>query len=177
MKEVMKALMLKLVGCPYIWGGANPWTGLDCSGFAIWVMQVFGILPSGDWTAQGLCDHLKHCGECGIDQADVGDLVFYAPDGKHIGHVMVALGGGLCVGASGGDAQTTTREIAAKQGAAVKVKPIHYRGDLNRIIKVSLILEALDAEIGRKVSPQVQFGEARPVAPAPPAAAGEGAHV
>jgi len=166
MKEALRNLLLKMVGCPYIWGGANPWTGLDCSGFAIWCLQVFGVLSSGDWTAAELAAHLQHVGECRIDEADVGDLVFYAPDGIHISHVMVALGRGLCVGASGGGPDTETFDDARKLGAAVKVKPIRYRSDLVKILRVSLILEAIEAEAWEKRAPLDATAQAHG-APAP----------
>jgi cell wall-associated NlpC family hydrolase len=129
MRDVLRNLVLKLVGCPYIWGGANPWTGLDCSGFVIWVFQVFNVLPSGDWTAASLSEHFADLtGERVVGSEDLGDLVFYGPGGK-ISHVMLCLGHGLCVGASGGDHTTTTVEDARRRGAQVKVKPISYRPD------------------------------------------------
>jgi cell wall-associated NlpC family hydrolase len=129
-------LALKLVGCPYVWGGANPWTGFDCSGFVVWVYQVFGLLPSGDWTAQELYKHFF--GQAPNHSADrmPGDLVFYG-DGLHrITHVMLSLSPDLVVGASGGDHTTTTLEEARRRGAMVKVKPFLYRADLVYTIHV-----------------------------------------
>lgn len=129
MREHLVALALKLQGCPYIWGGSNPWTGFDCSGFVVWVYQVFGVLPSGDWTAQGLYEHFALGKARGPDDAPPGDLFVYGQDGQHLTHVMLALGGELCVGASGGGHLTTSVEIARRQGAQVKVKPYRYRRD------------------------------------------------
>ena len=130
MREHLVNLALKLVGCPYIWGGANPWTGFDCSGFIIWIYQVFGLLPSGDWTAQGLYDWLVKSTERPNYNREPGSLVFYGSDPDHLTHVMLSLGAGLVVGASGGDHTTTTLEEARRRGAQVKVKPIGYRSDL-----------------------------------------------
>lgn len=130
MREQVVNLALKLVGCPYIWGGGNPWMGLDCSGFIIWVYQVFGLLPSGDWTAQGLADHFRLILPTGDALPPPGLPVFYGAGPKQITHVMLALSGGLVVGASGGGHTTTTVEEARRKGAQVKVKPINYRGDL-----------------------------------------------
>jgi cell wall-associated NlpC family hydrolase len=129
MREHLVNLALKLVGCPYIWGGANPWTGFDCSGFIIWIYQVFGLLPSGDWTAQGLADHFRNMkgGDRGAMQP--GDLFFYGKSAKEISHVMLALGHNLVVGASGGGHLVTTLEEARRKGAQVKVKPSNYRDD------------------------------------------------
>jgi cell wall-associated NlpC family hydrolase len=130
MREHLVNLALKLVGCPYIWGGANPWTGFDCSGFIIWIFQVFGLLPSGDWTAQGLAEHYRGGLPAGDALPQAGDLVFYGKSMSGVTHVMMSIGGKLVVGASGGGHLTTTREEAAKKGALVKVKPINYRGDM-----------------------------------------------
>lgn len=124
-------LALKFVGVPYIWGGSTP-AGFDCSGFVIWVLQVFNVLPSGDWTAQGLSTRFKQ-----IEQANLkpGDLVFYGMQSDAVTHVMMYAGehdtlGPLVVGASGGGHTTTTIEAAALIGARVKIKPIEYRHDL-----------------------------------------------
>jgi len=128
-REHLVNLALKLQGCPYIWGGANPWTGFDCSGFVIWIYQVFGLLPSGDWTADGLRRHFYRDGMKGEPKLEPGDLVFYGLHPTHVTHVMVALAGGLVVGASGGDAKCSTVEEARRRGAQVKVKGMDYRGD------------------------------------------------
>ncbi len=130
MREHVRNLALKLVGCPYIWGGSNPWNGFDCSGFVVWCYQVFGILPAGDWTAQGLYDHF--CESPRSDELKLlpGDLVFYGHSEIEIAHVMMVLDDELVVGASGGDQTTTTREVAVRRGAMVKVKRRGYRTDL-----------------------------------------------
>ena len=129
MREHVVNLALKLVGCPYVWGGGNPWSGLDCSGFVVWIYQVFGLLPSGDWTAQGLSDYFVERAHDSPAEAQPGDLVFYGRPGRGVTHVMIALGGGLCVGASGGGRKTTTIEEARHVGAQVKVKGVRYRED------------------------------------------------
>jgi murein DD-endopeptidase len=136
MREHLVNLALKLVGCPYIWGGANPWTGLDCSGFVIWIYQVFGLLPSGDWTAAGLYARFNPEGHCLPDDLRAGDLVLYGADTHHITHVMLALEGELVVGASGGGHTTTTFEEARRLGAQVKVKRRNYRADLVALVHV-----------------------------------------
>jgi cell wall-associated NlpC family hydrolase len=128
-REHLVNLALKLVGCPYIWGGQNPWTGLDCSGFVIWIYQVFGLLPSGDWTAQGLRDHFLAALSSYSGDFLAGDLVFYGKDSQHLTHVMLYLGDDLVVGASGGGHTTTTFDEARRLGAQVKVKPRTYRAD------------------------------------------------
>lgn len=122
MRQFIVSLALKLQGIPYVWGGSSPRTGFDCSGFCIWILQVFDILPSGDWAASGLSAHFKQTTE-----PKPGDLAFY---GKSIvTHVMMHLSTELVIGASGGDSSTTTEEEATRRGACVKTKPLHYRSD------------------------------------------------
>lgn len=121
-REYIVALALKFQGTPYIWGGSVPYIGFDCSGFVIWVLQVFGILPSGDWVAADLARTFTDTSE-----PKPGDLCFYG-SGK-VTHVMMYIGSGMCVGASGGGSECTTVEIARSKGAQVKVKTVKYRGD------------------------------------------------
>ncbi len=135
MREHIMNLALKLVGCPYRWGGANPWVGFDCSGFVLWVYQVFGLLPSGDWTAQKLYDLLREGVLSTGAEPQPGDLVFYGDAPNKITHVMMYVGGGLAVGASGGDRTTLTLEEARRRGAMVKVKPLSYRNDMHRVVR------------------------------------------
>lgn len=119
-------LALKMQGIPYIWGGNSPKTGFDCSGFIIWILQVFDVLPSGDWTADGLSKKLKNFDD--VKDAFPGDLIFY---GKYkITHVMMYIGNSMCIGASGGGPDTLNEQIAAIKGARVKVKRFDYRTDV-----------------------------------------------
>lgn len=146
MKAAFKNLCLKLVGEPYIWGAENPALGFDCSGFACFVLQIFGVISATRFNAQELCDFFKSFGDVPIDAAQLGDLVFYAPDGTNVHHVMIALGDSLCVGADGGDQTTTTVEEAHKRGAAVHVRPINYRRDLVLVRPVSKVLDSLEGQ-------------------------------
>ena len=126
----MLNLAMKLLGTPYIWGGSTP-SGFDCSGFAIWILQVFDVLQAGDWNAQGLSKLFA-----AIDLPEPGDLVFYGKSKDEITHVMMYAGemvplvGGMVIGASGGDHTCTSPEIAKLRGAKVKLKPVGYRRDV-----------------------------------------------
>lgn len=131
-RAAIVALAMKLQGVPYIWGGSSPMQGFDCSGFCIWILQPFDILPSGDWTAGGLARVFP----TRVHTAKPGDLVFYGPDPQAITHVMLAISETLCIGASGGDSSTTTAEEAKRRGAKVKVKGIQYRRDLQFIASI-----------------------------------------
>jgi cell wall-associated NlpC family hydrolase len=124
MRKHIVNLAMKLQGVPYIWGGSDPRVGFDCSGFVIWVLQVFDLLPSGDWTAAGLAKSFPK-----TESPQGGDLAFYGPAEGRESHVMMHLSPELVVGASGGGHTTTTEAEANRLGAKVKVKPVGYRSD------------------------------------------------
>lgn len=65
----------KYLGRPYVWGGASPSTGFDCSGFVSWVINNCGNgWNVGRQTAEGLrgC-----CAYVPSAQAKPGDLIFF----------------------------------------------------------------------------------------------------
>lgn len=86
---------MQFVGCPYVWGGTNPYTGVDCSGFVRYIMQ----------NAAGVCLERSSCSQAcqgaqvGGDQIRPGDLVFYAQGGQ-VNHVALYIGDGQVVHAS-----------------------------------------------------------------------------
>ncbi len=122
-QQYLLNLTFKFLGIPYIYGGSSPRVGFDCSGFVIWILQVFGRLPSGDWTSEDLSKLFTK-----TDSPQIGDLAFYG--GNHtVSHVMMCIGNGTVIGASGGDHTTLTVEDALKRNAMVKTKPMHYRSD------------------------------------------------
>jgi cell wall-associated NlpC family hydrolase len=86
------------LGVPYVFGGSNPATGLDCSGLVQLVYRQVGIaLPR---TAQ-----LQYAATTRIsrDQLEPGDLVFfartYADPHDWITHVGIYIGGGMQINA------------------------------------------------------------------------------
>lgn len=86
---------LSFVGGRYVYGGNDPNTGVDCSGFTRYVMKhAAGVglnRSSGSQAAQGRS----------ISAAEIqpGDLVFYS-SGKRINHVGIYIGSGQIVHAS-----------------------------------------------------------------------------
>lgn len=65
----------KYLGYPYVWGGSNPSTSFDCSGFVSYVINHCGNGWSvGQQTANGL---LNCCTRISKSEAQPGDLIFF----------------------------------------------------------------------------------------------------
>lgn len=134
MRNYIINLALKFIGTPYIWGGSSPRVGFDCSGFVIWILQIFDILPSVDMTA----DDLSKSFEKTITPLP-GDLCCYGTDEKivHIGFYRgMFMGSAEMIGANGGDSKTINEIEARKRNAMVKVKPVNYRRDFRFYVNI-----------------------------------------
>ena len=88
----------KYVGYPYVWGGSNPRTSFDCSGFVSWVFTETGVSNTGRKGATGL---YKLCTEVAAEDARPGDLVFFkgtmGPDVPGVTHVGIYVGNGWMI--------------------------------------------------------------------------------
>ena len=82
------SLALQYLGIPYLWGGANPKVGLDCSGLTMLVYQRLGI-HLGHFTGLQWQEG-AHVGR----KVRPGDLVFFQPTVLGPGHEGIYLGGG-----------------------------------------------------------------------------------
>jgi peptidoglycan DL-endopeptidase CwlO len=82
---------LEMIGKPYVWGGASPSVGFDCSGLVVWAYAQVGVTLehfTGD-----LWNEVVHIP---YSQAKPGDLVFFYADIQHVG---IYIGNGLMVDA------------------------------------------------------------------------------
>jgi cell wall-associated NlpC family hydrolase len=85
-KETMKYL-----GIPYVWAGATPSGGFDCSGLVLYVYAKFGIQFPHGATMQA---HMGH--PVPMSEAQPADLVFFGyPAFYH--HVGIYIGNGLFI--------------------------------------------------------------------------------
>lgn len=87
----------KYEGRKYVWGGANPQVGFDCSGLTQWCYGKIGIqLPHSAQMQYDMTEHIP------LDQAQPGDLIFlqgtYSTT-NYITHVEIYVGNGVSYGA------------------------------------------------------------------------------
>ena len=64
----------KYLGYPYVWGGSDPSTSFDCSGFVSWVLVNSGVKDVGRLGATSLYGALPPVRE---DEARPGDIIFF----------------------------------------------------------------------------------------------------
>ncbi|WP_141326098.1 NlpC/P60 family protein [Myxococcus sp. AB025B] len=120
--------VLSQMHAPYRWGGKGERDSVtsqrvfDCSGLVTWALREVG---GPDWRNTHNTDALL--AQCipvpRVEELLPGDLVLYHGKGAPLDaeHVMVHVGGGVVVGASGGGSTTLTLADAEKSNACVKV--------------------------------------------------------
>ncbi len=107
---------LQFVGYDYVYGGASPSEGFDCSGFVMYVYEQFGVYMPHGATSQYICD-LGYV----VSKADLqpGDLVFFNGDGDGISHVGMYIGDGQIVHASGSTVGVIISDLSSSYYTAV----------------------------------------------------------
>lgn len=107
--EDIVAYAKQWVGYPYVWGGNNLSTGVDCSGFTQQVYLHFGI------TLNRIADAQKQNGIriASVSEAKAGDLFFYGSS-SYADHVAIYMGDGNVVHAS-------------SPSVGIIISPISYR--------------------------------------------------
>ncbi len=109
---------LQFVGNPYVWGGNDPHTGADCSGFVRYVYKhVAGITLERVSRAQA-----KQGTKIKSSQMRPGDLVFYTDRSGTVNHVAMYIGNGQVV-------------HAASRRSGIKISTWNYRNPY-RIVNV-----------------------------------------
>ena len=88
----------KYLGFPYVWGGTNPSTSFDCSGFVSWVINHSGW----NYGRLGVMGLENVCTPVSKTNAKPGDLVFFigtydAPYPDRPSHVGIYVGNGMMI--------------------------------------------------------------------------------
>jgi cell wall-associated NlpC family hydrolase len=78
-------------GVPYVWGGATPGMGFDCSGLTMWAWGQAGVSLS-----HGATDQYYEIRHVSMSDLEPGDLIFYGDAGL-LYHVVMYIGGGMVV--------------------------------------------------------------------------------
>ncbi len=100
----------KYIGYPYVWGGSNPSTSFDCSGFVYWVLNESNNANFGRTTAQGIFNLSR---EVSASEVKPGDLIFFQGTyntADTVTHIGIYVGNGMMIHAGDpiGYADTTT---------------------------------------------------------------------
>jgi cell wall-associated NlpC family hydrolase len=106
----------KYLGTPYVWGGTNPKTGLDCSGLVQLVYKNFGVdLPrvSYQQATEGKA-------VASLDQARPGDLLAF---GSPVHHIAIYAGDGKMVEAPRPGLEVRVIDVYEKPTAIRRVLP------------------------------------------------------
>ena len=85
------AISQRYLGIAYLWGGASPKTGIDCSGLVLYVYAQVGIQPS-----HGATDQQRAGKPDPLNALRPGDHVFYG-DASYSYHVAISVGGGQAI--------------------------------------------------------------------------------
>lgn len=85
------AIAQRYLGIPYLWGGASPNTGFDCSGLVLYVYAQVGVQLS-----HGATDQQRASKPVPLNALQPGDLVFYG-NASYSYHVAIYAGGGQVI--------------------------------------------------------------------------------
>ncbi len=78
-------------GIPYVWGGATPGAGFDCSGLTMWAWSQAGVS-----LAHGATEQYYEIQHVSMGDLQPGDLIFYG-DAYLLYHVVMYIGDGMVV--------------------------------------------------------------------------------
>ncbi len=94
-REEIVAYAKQFVGGRYVYGGTNPHSGVDCSGFTSYVLgNCAGVRLAHSSSTQATQGR-----QISMAEARPGDLIFYG-SGRRINHVALYIGNGQIVHAS-----------------------------------------------------------------------------
>lgn len=127
-------IALRYLGIKYKYGGKNPVSGFDCSGFVSEILKACGVVPHfADWNSQQLYDNLEK--NANYDRWGLGSLAFFGKDSHSIEHVAFCIDQYIMIESAGGDHLTLTTDDAIAKNACVRIRPIKYRKDFLFVMK------------------------------------------
>lgn len=126
--NVLVHYALQFVGVPYIYGGNNPISGMDCSGFVCELLRASGVLV-GDHSSQMIYEYLVANGAQECRGPRCGAIVFFGKAIDKISHVGFCVNSDIMLEAGGGDHSVKHRSDAELKGAFIKMSPISKRHD------------------------------------------------
>ena len=112
LRENVVDYALSFVGGRYVWGGNDPHTGADCSGFVRYILSN----TAGVSMSRTSADQAREGTTVSAEEMQPGDLLFYGR-GSRVNHVAMYIGDGQIVHAS-----------TAKTG--IKVSQWNYRNPI-----------------------------------------------
>ncbi len=118
LRAEMVAYAKQFLGNPYVWGGTNPNTGADCSGFTQYIYNHFGYYIDRVSRSQAY-----NGSSISVSEAKPGDLIFYG-SGGYISHVAMYIGNSQVIHAS-------------NKRTGIKISNVYYRDPIKvvRVIK------------------------------------------
>lgn len=109
---------LDWLGVPYVWGGRTE-LGVDCSGLVQAVFAAHGVPLPRDSHAQRDADPEAGVPVPAVDSGgaglEAGDLLFFAPEGRGVTHVALALGGWKIAHAASTNGRVAVDDLASER--------------------------------------------------------------
>jgi cell wall-associated NlpC family hydrolase len=134
-REIINAVINRLLLIPYKWAGDDPIEGFDCSGGIQEILASVGIDPAGDQTADALMKYFSKpdFGEV-VSVAKFGDLLFFGASGIAT-HVAVAVNETILFEFGGGGSKTQSLQDASTQNAFGRFRRINGRKDFLKALR------------------------------------------
>lgn len=122
------SIALLFIGTPYVYGGNNITTGLDCSAFALEMLRSVGKWDKSDASAQMIYDKIIVYSSAKYS-FERNALIFYGKSLTSISHIAISMGDNTVIEAGG-----EGREPSDK--GYVRIRPMDYRSDLLTGIRI-----------------------------------------